>query len=327
MIIKQVSGQEYELMASLEPGGNIFQSCLYGQLLNDKGYEPIFIEYLNDSGVGQAYGAFYLKKDSFFSFKPSAYCFSGFLINYYDNNLLKSFIVDLLDFFKDKNIKKLVIDPFLFSSIDGISNRSIIQTLKDSGFELTDEKYIYEYDLSNSHKNSSSAFLKLIKLSNDYEGLNKLIDKDTYDIYNTFKDKITLYGLEFKIKELITQLNIEMNELTKFMSEYKDDLNRSKDVSDAKQRVDQINETFSYLDEYKGDKQILCVSAIINYSNKYYVLFIHSNDHDDFFKGKVTIMNEVCKEAKKAKIKTVYSYNELPDSIKKELVGEYTYNY
>lgn len=328
MKIKEVNAQEYEIFASLEPNANIFQSNLYAEVLLKKGYEPLFIEYLNDNDIAQAFGAFYIKKDSFFSFKPSAYCFSGFLTNYYDHKLLKVFIVDLIEYFKTKNIKKLVIDPFVFLNEGKYSNQSITKVITENGFVKSDDKYFYVYNMNNNNKSLTmhNIFLKTIQLEKDYKQLHTLVNQESLDIYNSFKDKTILYAIELNVSKSITELNNELINANEFVAKNKDDIKLSQDVYDTLQRIKQINESLSYLDKFKQEKVITCVICIIKYSDKYYVLFLNDNN-DSFLNYKELLLKDINKDAKKDDIKIIYSLNEMPNSDKQELIGEYTFNY
>lgn len=330
MKILEVNAQEFESIASLEPNGNIFQSCINAEVLKAKGYEPLFLEYLNDNGVAEAFASFSIKKDSFFSFKPTAYCFLGFLANYFDHNLLKQFSLDLIEYFKDKNIKKMVIQPFIYLKEGKFSNQAIIKVLLEAGFNKADDLFVYEYDLNNEFKVElkNNVFFKTMVLDSNYDQLNRLVDQNSLNIYNAFKDYTTLYALQLDVYKSKRELVIEMQDLEKFVSTFKDDLKRSQDVLDANNRISNIRQNLSYLEKYSNEeKTFLVLMGLIKYADRYYVVFNIDNDEDGFFNGQELLLNDLIKDSKKDKIKAIYSLKQFKNTEIKELIGEFVYEY
>ena len=330
MKILEVNAQEFESIASLEPNGNIFQSCINAEILKAKGYEPLFLEYLNDNDVTEAFASFSLKKDSFLSFKPTAYCFLGFLANYFDHNLLRQFCLDLIEYFKNKNIKKMIIQPFIYLKEGEFSNQTIIKILLEVGFSKTDDLFIYEYNFDNEIEIEldNNIYFNTIVLDSNYDQLNKLVDQNSLNFYNAFKDYTTLYALQLDINKSKKELTFEMKDLEKFISEFKDDINRNQDVLNANKRISSIRQNLSYLEKYSNEeKTFLVLMGLIRYADRYYIVFNIDNDEDGFFNGQEVLLNDLIQDCKKEKIKAIYSLKQFKNTEIKELIGEFVYEY
>ena len=326
MKIIEVNAQEFDRLSSCEPGSNIYQSYQYAQYMNKKNCEPLFLQYIDDSNIVQAMAMFLLKKDSFFSFKLSAYCPFGFLTNYYDHELLKSFTNDLIVYFTDKKLKKIVIEPLIHLNDGKYTNKSICKIITDCGFEKTMDKYIYELDTNKSKKikDIKNIIYKVVLLDN--EQASKYYNEKT-ELLNIFKDHTLHYAYQLDVEKSLRELNQELSQCIDFIDENSENLKYAQDVEDTNSRILQIQKNLADLEQFKNkDKEILCVYSLIKYSDNYYIASIYNRNNTDLFDASKLLINQICKEAKKDGIESLFSEQEFYSSENMELVGEFTYN-
>ena len=109
MRIVELTIPQFDNYASNHPLGNYYQSSNYALLMAENGFEYDLIGYLDDNNQIKAATLILYKKISMFS--KYGYAPKGFLIDYYDLNLLKNFTNDLKEYYKHKGFAFIKINP------------------------------------------------------------------------------------------------------------------------------------------------------------------------------------------------------------------------
>ena len=141
MRIVELSIGDFEVYASNHPLRNYAQSANYAKLMGEKGFTYDYIGYKDDSNNLVGASLILIKKiGPFYKF---AYAPKGFLIDYYDNELLRMFVRDLGAYYKKKWLAFIKINPeIIIGELNPKKNYlpsynqnvNIIDTLKDAGF-------------------------------------------------------------------------------------------------------------------------------------------------------------------------------------------------
>src|SRR5574344_115184 len=108
MVIKQIEQNVFDEFAKSHVLRNFYQTSAYGQLMSKNGYTALYIGAFNDSKLVAA--SLILCK----SIGPNikyGYAPRGFLINYYDTNLVKEFSKKIKDYFFMKGFAFIKINP------------------------------------------------------------------------------------------------------------------------------------------------------------------------------------------------------------------------
>ena len=100
MKIIELTISDFEKFVDNHPLRNYAQTSKYAKVMGEKGYLYDYIGYTDDSNNLVAASLILTKKIG--AFEKFAYAPKGFLINYYDENLLKMFILDISKYYKDK---------------------------------------------------------------------------------------------------------------------------------------------------------------------------------------------------------------------------------
>lgn len=141
MQIVELSIEEFENFATNHPLRNYCQTVEYARFMAELGCTYDYIGYKDNDTIIAASLILYKRIDGF---KKFAYAPKGFLIDYYNINIVKSFIEDLEFFLKPKKIVFIKIDPEIiigelklgktFGS-EYNKNVKIIDELKDVGYK------------------------------------------------------------------------------------------------------------------------------------------------------------------------------------------------
>ncbi len=109
MKLKNLSIFEFDEYAKNHPLGSYHQSSNYALLMSEQGYEYDLIGFVDDSGTIHAASLILYKKLGMFN--RYGYAPKGFLIDYYDVNLLKDFMKALKKHYYKKNFAFIKINP------------------------------------------------------------------------------------------------------------------------------------------------------------------------------------------------------------------------
>ncbi len=199
MVVKEISDIEFSEFAENHILKNFFQTKQYGELMSHSDFMVMYIGGFVDDTLVAA--SLILHKTIGPSMKYG-YAPRGFLIDYYDNDLLASFTKKVKDFFLKKGFAFIKINPEItFSQIDfdekkkiiNSKNRDLIEELKVLGYDKLKDNlyfesllpkytpviYLPKYNLSDLDEN-------LIKCVTDSEDSGLSIKKGTIEDIETF---------------------------------------------------------------------------------------------------------------------------------------------
>ena len=201
MHLKELSIAEFDSFAKNFPISSYYQSSNYALFMTECGYDYELIGFVDELGVIKAAALILIKKigiSSRYGYSPK-----GFLIDYFDQDLLKSF-TNALKHYYDKKLVFIKINPEIaIGEIDPITkltnyNQNIIvrDYLKELGYlKLKDNKYfeslfprynailnINDYSFSKLNKNTKNKIRKGVKKGLVFEKK----DRDGLDILFPF---------------------------------------------------------------------------------------------------------------------------------------------
>ena len=202
MKIKELNLFEFDEFAKNHPLNNYHQTTNYALLMAENGWEYEFIGYTDFNEKLLAASLIIYKKvgwNSFIGYSPK-----GFLIDYFDSDLLKNFTNDIKNYYKKRNFIYIKINPEIaigeVKEIDNDkydciynNNTKIINYLENNGYKHIREddtldyllpKYngvinLSDFDLKNTRKNVRNKVKKGQK-----KGL--VLEKVSYDKMSTF---------------------------------------------------------------------------------------------------------------------------------------------
>ncbi|MDD2505653.1 MAG: peptidoglycan bridge formation glycyltransferase FemA/FemB family protein, partial [Bacilli bacterium] len=208
MRIVELTIKEFDEFASSHPLRSYCQSSAYARFMGEQGYSYDYVGF-EDNGVIIAASLILYRRIR--GLRKYAYAPKGFLIDYYNLDLLKAFIKDITKKYKDKKMVFLKINPEIiigelkpkknFASTYN-QNVKIIDDLKDLKFKRRREVIPFDlilpkinpyinlkkYDFNKLNKD----FKKEIKLSNNRGLEYELASSREINIfYNFIKDKTT----------------------------------------------------------------------------------------------------------------------------------------
>lgn len=245
MRIIELSMLEFDNFASTHPLRNYCQHSKFARLMGEKGYSYEYIGYQDDSNNLVAASLIANKKiDGGAKF---AYAPKGFLIDYYNTELLKLFVKDLFVYYKKKGMAFIKINPeIIIGEISADRNYSpmynqnvkIIDVLKEIGFkrrrEIVPLDFIYPrispyinlktFDVNNL---SDSCLEKINAASKNGLSIEEATNKDVNIFYEFVKDDIKENASFFR-----NLLNIYQNgdaELLLVKADYEDCLINARD--------------------------------------------------------------------------------------------------
>lgn len=148
MKLKNLSIFEFDKFAESHPLGSYHQSSNYALLASEQGYEYDLLGFVDDQG--NIYAASLILSKKIGMFTRYGYAPKGFLIDYYNQNLLKEFTKALIKYYYKKNFAFIKINPeisigtmdYKNKRITYNKNQIIDSTLKSLNFrKLEGEKH------------------------------------------------------------------------------------------------------------------------------------------------------------------------------------------
>ena len=148
MKLKNLSIFEFDKFAESHPLGSYHQSSNYALLASEQGYEYDLLGFVDDQG--NIYAASLILSKKIGMFTRYGYAPKGFLIDYYNQNLLKEFTQALIKYYYKKNFAFIKINPeisigtmdYKNKRITYNKNQIIDSTLKSLNFrKLEGEKH------------------------------------------------------------------------------------------------------------------------------------------------------------------------------------------
>lgn len=293
MSIEEISKEEFDRFAKEHILKSFFQSKQYGSLMTHSDFSVMYIGAYEDKNM---VGASLIMYKTIAPSMKYGYAPRGFLIDYYDNELLKKFTKKVKEFFFMRGFAFIKVNPEITYSILDYEERSkrvnknvrdLIEKMKDLGYDKLKDNLYFEsvlpkytpvirlenYQLDELDKdiikNASYAELKgmrLIKGTKD--------DLETF--YEFVKDKknktLTYYNYfyeNFSEDDMVDLLLVEVNYPTyvKYLQ---------KEYIYENERNEKINQIFvenpkdinAYEDKMESDKVVNSISSNIALVNK-----------------------------------------------------------
>ncbi|MFA5602557.1 MAG: peptidoglycan bridge formation glycyltransferase FemA/FemB family protein [Bacilli bacterium] len=216
MKIIELTKKEFDNYAIIHPNRSFYQTSSYGDLISKHGFKAVYIGLIDDNQTIKA-ASLILYRKIFFHYK-FAYAPRGFLIDFNDYKLLKTFTKKLKKFLRFKSFVFLKIDPPIIyqkrnqdGNIENDNNQHVIEYLKDIGyvhlgfnnaFEALKPRWNIITEVKNSSDDLFNAFDKELKTkirSAAKKGINitKGSIEDIKTFYNFVKKKHHLRGLNY----------------------------------------------------------------------------------------------------------------------------------
>ena len=141
MKIVELQGEQFKAFEQTFPYKNFYQTEEYGMLMNRHQFNDYYLGLEDDSGKIVAATLILVKRGAF-GFKWG-YCPRGYLIDFKNIELVKTFSNLLIEFLKKRNFMYITLDPIIIyksrdnhgNIIPGVDNTEIYNTLIDLGYE------------------------------------------------------------------------------------------------------------------------------------------------------------------------------------------------
>ena len=269
MHIKELTIAEFDSFARSFPISSYYQSSNYALFMTECGYDYELIGFVDELGVIQAASLILIKKLNF-SYKYG-YAPKGFLIDYFDQDLLKKFTAAIKEYY-GKRLVFIKINPEIaIGEIDLVSkltnyNQNIIvrDYLKELGYtKLRDNKYFesmhprfnailntQEISFHSLNKNTKNKIRKGFKKGLVFEK----VDRDSLDVLFQFiKYKKNIDPFYYKNYYNVFD-RIQAADLFLIKIDYQEYLLNSKKLYD--QELDRNNEITKKLIHHSNDTNI-----------------------------------------------------------------------
>ncbi len=192
MNIRELSLEEFKEFVENSPLSTHYQTQSYALLMGENGYDYEFIGLENEYGQIKAASLILLKTIKFR--KKYAYAPKGFILDYFNQELLKEWTQKLIEYYKKKHVVFIKLNPEIaISEIDpsnGVKtynwNYDILDILNNANYIKLKDNLYFESQLP---RFSAIVSLKNYSLKN--------IDKNTRNKINRSKNK----GLHIEISE------------------------------------------------------------------------------------------------------------------------------
>lgn len=137
MIIKEITESEFDTFASNHILGSIYQNSSYGSLMNKYDYKAMYIGAFKDETLISA--SLILTKTISINVKYG-YSPRGFLIDYFDEELMSEFTEAMIKFFNKKGFAFIKINPIItYAEINPNDNTKIVNELALKLFDILEK--------------------------------------------------------------------------------------------------------------------------------------------------------------------------------------------
>ncbi len=250
MSIKELTIEEFSAFANTNPLKSYMQSVEYGRFMGENGYNYEYIGLVGDNGIKAAslIGIKKLGHSTYYGYAPK-----GFLINYYDEELLSTFVSKLKLYYSKKGVVFIKINPEIVvaqynnSTFDYYPNANLklkydlpkfgFKKLKDNlYFEAINPRFNAYIDLKkidfrqysktnrNKVRNARRKGLYLsVGTDEDLATLHSMID--TNESFSYYKNLYNIFGKE-KVELLLVRVNYEQY-IKKGQEIYDEELNHN----------------------------------------------------------------------------------------------------
>lgn len=199
MHIKELTIAQFDSFTASNPIGSYYQTSNYALLMTEKGYEYELIGFVDELGIIKASALILIKKVGLYKY---GYSPKGFIIDYFDEELLKNFTLAIKEYYRKKLVfikinPEIAIGEINIASKLANYNQNIIirDYLQNLGYlKLKDNLYfeslfprfnaiinLKEYKFQNLQKNTKNKIRKAEKRGLEFfkverEGLDILYD-------------------------------------------------------------------------------------------------------------------------------------------------------
>ena len=341
MKLKDINKKDFEDFCLESEYDNFFQSKYYAEIKRLDNYHTYFVG-LEENGKIYA-AALLLSKNISILQKRGFYAPRGFIIDYKNVDLVRSFSKELINYVKEKNGAYLKIDP-LITLYDrdnngniiegGINNTKIVNQLKEIGWVQEDgelsypleDRILYKLDLNSNEdelfNNFSDDIKKIIETNNNIGITTKKLEKaniqkliDIIDRSTIVVDNLGISPSNYKeitnILDNHNLLDITVAELN--IDQYLEFLINKKNTT-SNEEIDKKIEEVKQLQYQYGHSILIGLTLGVIYHNEYYVLMHAANLVDNNLYPLETIYWETIKKAKSMNFNT-YNFYEVGDKI------------
>ena len=234
MKIKELTIQAFELFAENSPLKSYMQSVEYARLMGECHYNYDYVGLVDEKGTIHAASLILIKKIGFNT--RYGYAPKGFLVNYYDEKLLRTFTSELKKFYTRKNVTFIKVNPeivvgevdaktFEFKSNPNMILKTDLQRfgfvkLKDNlYFESSEPRFNAYIDLKNAKftnysktnrnkvRNSKRKGLYIVKgFERNLDEYARLTDPKRY---NCYKGLFNIFSSKDKIDLILVRVDFE----------------------------------------------------------------------------------------------------------------------
>lgn len=252
MVIKEISKEEFDSCVSNNVLKNYYQTSIYGDLMKKGGYTPLYIK----ATEGNKIVGISLILSKYITIKVKyGYAPRGFLLNYYDFDLLKDFTLSLKKFLSKRDFAFLKINPeIVLSQVENSTGR---KTYNNASVKLI--------------KNMQSLNYKKLKDNIYFESIlpkyNPIINLDTFtflSLNKNIKQKVKhkdekgftlVKGDEYTLNEFYELVKNKNNNTLEFYKNYYKYFNKNKMVDiwfiqvDYNKYLEVLKEEYSILEQ------------------------------------------------------------------------------
>lgn len=329
MKLVEIQENQFNGLISSEPNKSFYQTSNWGNFYTRLDYSPYYLGYVDKNGVYGAYGLFLVKNGSLFS-KREAICPFGFLINYYDTNLLKEFTNDVKKFLSKKGASSLIINPNVNYLTARGNNDLLIKNITNLGYEKTNNNFIYVNKIEELEKVKATEdiCLKTYIVTDNTEKLFKANANYKY-LFETMSSLAKFIVCELDVKQTLSNLKDSIAKANAYIEMHAEDFkyfkkidNKKKDIADKQNYINLINKNTNEND----DSLIIAVTCLIEYDNKVTQLFVDNKKDFEVFNTLDVLKFETLRTISKLGYESFDSYVKNDNSSKTELIGEFTYH-
>lgn len=330
MKLVEIKPNEFNELALSEPNESFYQTANWGEFYSSLGYNPIYIGYIDDHSVYTALALILVKnKESFFSHK-TAICPYGYLINYYDKDLLRNFTIDLKKFLSKKGIGELTINPNVTYLTSRGNNDLLIKNITNLGYKKTKNNcfYTYEIDKLTNVEQTEDIYLDTYVIENS-EQASKLFkaNKNYKCLYDAMGKLVKFVVCELDVKTSINKLNKRIEDAKNYLDLHKEEIDNP-DVDKNNKLINEKQSLLDLLNKYSNentDNQLLAVTCFVEFKNKATILFTDNKKEYESLNTLALINHKTMETLDKLGYKTFDSYTETDNGQKIDLIGEFTY--
>ena len=289
MRIVELTGAQFDDYASRSNLNNFYQTSKYAILMSNHGYNYDLIGYVDETNGNKIYAATVVLNKSIKRSVKYGYSPKGFLVDYYDQNLVEQFLRAIREHYKKKGYIFIKFNPEIIIGkvetnknfqisynanvriIDQLKSLGVKRRLEQAEFELMQPKYsafvnLKEFDFKKINRNyrkkirhSISAGMQLTignakEMDTLYEFIKNKTDKDiTYyrDLYNVYNkdNSIDLLFVKMNYQTYLEYVRAEYAKEEQLNYQWNDLIARSPKKSNITGKMNSDNKLQGYKDK------------------------------------------------------------------------------